>query len=204
MPEKKLFRLFKDLKDINRFLFDEFGFEKRKNADRTRISDDYPFKLKLVGILEDFSDLAEVYEFTYRKKDWYVFSNGCQYCQKEGMSLHDLQTEKIGAFWLSNTGALHHGTSYFGEEGIPSALERKRRSQLIVDDFIAKNSSGEVEQSFFLKRLQKSIAMVRVNDEFWLLSDFFEPFAIKFPSIQYGLGILLERKVLAPFDASFE
>lgn len=200
MKEKKLFCLFKELKDINGFLFDEFGFAKRKKADRTKISDDYPFKLKLVGILEDFSDLAEVYEFTHRKKDWYVFSNGCGYCEKAGMSLQDLQIQNNGAFWLSNTKPLHHGTSYFGEEGVPSALERQKQSQLIIDDFIAKNSYCEVEHSFFLKRLQKSIAMVKMNGEFWLLSDFFEPVKIKFPSIQYGLGILLESKVLVPFN----
>jgi len=50
-------------KDLNRYLFYEFGLDTEGDVDEPRVSDDWPFELRSVGVTSWQGKGTEVFEF---------------------------------------------------------------------------------------------------------------------------------------------
>src|SRR5262245_34166842 len=111
-----------DKADINRYLFYEFGTA----GDESQISENWPFTLRFVGMLDPGGTDGEVYEFSAGEDIYFaVTGDGLNFYPTAGMTIEDLRLQVRGARWIGRSNPIDSNTSRIGDDAVPPAMVRR-------------------------------------------------------------------------------
>ena len=193
-------------RQINEFLFEEFRYDRRNTFDR--ISDSWPFELTYLGTINAFNEVAEVFEFTWRKEAFFIT------CERglvhplcwtvAGMTIADFQHQFSGRKWMGRTVGLD--TAMLGEDDIPGTVERRRTLEKIAKQAPGTSEGFRIILGLYLPTRGCYVGLVEElsKSKTWVVSDVFPAQEALFieaggeRAVSAAVGRLIERGTLSP------
>ena len=151
-------------REINEYLFYEFGFDIEE--EEVRIREDFPYELSFIGEFKRDEEQIKVYEFRdERISNVVLYGNGISVYEKEEMELEDLYFQTVGSAWIGEKNIVDLNTSKIGYDNIPSLnVRRLEIEKLVIDSCHLKNKPTILEGLFFVES-QQYLALVESGEE---------------------------------------
>jgi hypothetical protein len=144
-------------REINEYLYYESG----EDGEASRISDDWPFELSVVGTFTTGEGETEVFLFTAEGVEYLAVAGpSLTYYPKAGMELHHLRMQSLGSSWIAGQDPLDLNTSVLGDESIPSTKERRQRIEDIARQYLG-DTPFTILVGLFLRSSGKYLALVQ-------------------------------------------
>src|SRR5262245_1929775 len=100
-------------RDLNEYLFYEFGFD--DEADESRISDSWPFQLRRIALVDD----APVFEFDDDDEPYFALVAGAlNFLPKAGMDVNALRLQLTGGCWIGKRDPIDLNLSRLGDPSV--------------------------------------------------------------------------------------
>ncbi len=185
--------------EINEYLFYEFGFDVDE-GDIEKVSDDWPFILNKVGIIDIPSGQMEILEFKDEQEEYFVVSgSSLTYYPKAGMGLDDLRLQHMGASWMEAHDPVDLETCILGENSPAGTLERRKEILHLTKKYFAK-STIEILEGLYLRKTKEYISLVitKENDQASVVGSNFIIRNVPFPEaspwrrVAVGIGKLVD------------
>ncbi len=145
-------------RDLNDYLFLEFGMEEEEEA---LISETWPFSLRRLGEIGD----SVIFEFDDDDEPYFAIGGPClSVLPKNGMTIDDLVLQFDGAEWIVAQDPVSLEESRPGDESIPSGIERQRALEEL-----GRHATGdpraEIMYGLFLRNSRRYLGLFRIPDE---------------------------------------
>jgi len=145
-------------RDLNEYLFFEFGFDLEE--DESRVSESWPFELRKVADLEDGS----IFEFDDDEPFFALTVGGFRFLPKAGMDVAALVRQFMGARWIGSRNPVGLDLSVPGDCSVPSGVERRRALEVLGQEVLPERSV-EIIEGLFLRTEQKYLGLFRAAGE---------------------------------------
>jgi hypothetical protein len=189
-------------RNINEYLFAEFSFDWQKE---TTISENWPFELQALGLIQMPTDNVHIFEFSDNDEPYFAVSGpSLNFYPTAGMTINDLRLQMIGSAWIAGQEPIDLNTVRLGDESVPSVRERRTA----IEALAAKAFSGEplpqILEGLFLRATDIHLALVQssISEDAVVIGSVIEPKTVGFPlasvwrRLSFGIGqIVTEGKL---------
>ena len=148
-------------REVNEYLFYEFGFDTEPDSDAAAISDSWPFELREVGMVSSLAGQRRVYEFTDEGEEYFAFGrNHFSVLPKAGMTLDDLRLQERGSAWIGRRDPVGLNTVLIGDDTVPPTPERRAAIERLAAGQFANPTALRVLEGLFLRATGSYLALV--------------------------------------------
>ncbi len=167
------------LRQLNEYLFFEFGYDLEEPP--PLISEDSPFKLHEVGVIDRVSLPVSVLTFDSDGESFFaVAGDSLDFFPVGGMTLEDLADQFAGSHWIGELMPIDNNTSLIGDPSVPTAIERNQRLQDLASEHLG--TGAQVLEGLFLRSNGAYLALVEGNGQTLVVSTALPTLPAGFPS----------------------
>ncbi len=159
------------LREINEYLFHEFGFVDGED----RISDEWPFVLCEVGTVRG----APLMQFRHEDEDFYVPTDVLNFLPVGGMGVDDFTLADRGVAWLAQQRPVDLNTTS-KDDSVPRILERRGYLYEVASSALP-GADLKIVEGLFLQASGRQLALVTDGDTSWLVGDGVGRLVVPFP-----------------------
>ena len=187
-------------RDINEYLYYEFSYDISEDAEASQISEDWPFRLSLVGSLSAPEGDTEVFLFADDEEEYFALAGpSLAYCPRAGMDLAHLRLQSFGSSWIASQDPVDLDTVILADDSAPPSEERRQRVEDIARQYLG-DTPYSIREGLFLRRTGKYVALIQPtnSDNAMIVGTNIVVRNIPFPSasawrrLAVGIGNLVE------------
>jgi hypothetical protein len=185
-------------RDINLYLFYEFGLDIDSNMDERYVTEDWPFQLSS-------TELSNVYEFTESDEAYYAITTpSLTFYPKAGMAAIDIQVQEQGAKWIGQHEPIDLNTTRIGDKHMPSVAIRRATIETLVSDSLGTYQPIQILEGLFLIKTGQYLVLFKYtqSEEVYILGSNIKVWQVKFPEaspwrrLAIGVGQMLHANEL--------
>lgn len=147
-------------RDVNEYLFHEFGFDTEPSGERT-IADNWPFELAELGMVDAGGESWRVFGFAQADEEFFAVANGAMnFLPREGMDIDALAMQLEGQCWIGDQDPVDLARTEGPESDTPPVPERVAAIEALVAE-LDSAASFEILDGLYLKRRKEYLAFVQ-------------------------------------------
>jgi hypothetical protein len=180
-----------DKKDLNEYLYREFGID----GPETAISESWPYELTFVGRIDQDEASVIVYTFEDENERFYALSPDHDFYPVAGMSFNDLRLQMKGSAWIENCSLIDLNTIILGDERIPKTRDRREAIKTLAGEKLGTHKEHKILEGLYLKTEGIYLALIELDPaQAVLVGTGMETRRIAFPEaspwrrLSYGIG----------------
>jgi hypothetical protein len=151
-------------KEINEYLFYEFGFD--VDHEESLVSDEWPYKLSYLGELNLPNESIKVFEFEDSGEELLALSgNRLSYYPRKGMNLEELYFQTIGSEWIGSHQPVGLDTTRIGYEGFPTVRDRRLIIENIAMESCSLAEPPKILEGLYLESTGNYLALIKPIDQ---------------------------------------
>jgi hypothetical protein len=192
-------------REINQYLFYEFGVAVEETGDEAHITDDWPFELTLIGVIQIGDHPIQVFSFTESDEHYdAVSSDSLTYYPAAGLSLDQLRLQLRGGEWISRYDPVDLNTARIGDRSVPATATRRSAIDQLCEHAFGVAIPVIIHEGLYLTQAQHYFALVERTDSkrTFLLGTTITPREISYSEasawrrLAIGVGELLETGII--------
>ena len=192
-------------REINQYLFYEFGLAVEETSEQLHITDDWPFELTLIGVIQIGERLFQVFSFTESDGLYYAVSgNSLTFYSAAGLALDQLRLQLRGGEWISRHGPVDLNTARIGDPSVPATAIRRDAINQLCEQAFGVAIPVLIHEGLYLSQAQRYFALVERTDSkrTFLLGTAITPREISnsevsaWQRLAIGVGELLEAGII--------
>jgi hypothetical protein len=191
-------------KDINEYLFYEFGLE----GDEDQISDTWPFDLKDVGSVIVGTQESKLFQFSDGQESYFALElPGLNFFPAVGMTAEQIQLQVAGSRWIGQRTPIDLDTVRIGDDSVPSIKERRAAVVELASTMLNTSPTDiRVLEGLYLSSEGTYVALVELtsSNQAYVIGTDLRPFMVGFHEasdwrrLSVGIGEMLSTAELSP------
>lgn len=151
-------------KELNEYLFFEFGFDLRAR-DIATVREDWPFVLEEVGTIEVEGNINHIFVFEHEGTKYYgVYGPVIQYLPISEMDLTVLKWMFAGTVWLGHKEPINLEMVKLNDPAVPSSPEIREAITNLAKTLDSKRAVNVLE-GLFLKSTREYLGLVQFDND---------------------------------------
>lgn len=144
-------------KTVNKYLFYEFGYDLEQSS--SMVTENWPFELKEIGVIELDEDRIIVFEFIADNKKYFALcGKQLAFYPNADMEVEDLKLQYKGSEWIANHCPINLATSSLGNDQVPAMSERRNTIEKLASEAC---ESPRVVEGLYLRTTKSYLALIQ-------------------------------------------